>query len=281
MTGGSTPAGRVSANHRPADASRAPSYHARHALGASQNGTLSGRCRLGTLVAMGSAIERVGDSKPEWLDALPHDAADDQRVHRVGELLPDGYEAYLRLFHPFGPWGADPRVVDESEYRSWRSLADEAGVEFDGELTWRKLLPVLPVIEGGGRRFAVADGNLDPKVRARLFSALSAATPGQPLYLYYGISMVVTGGEPVLFRTPIDAIEATIAIASETAAVESPELLWPEDRSWVVCTDYDLVATYVACNRALAGRLTDDSRLEIAEVSRQSRIDDRADENGD
>ena len=85
----------------------------------------------------------------------------------------------------------------------------------------------------------------------------------------------------MLFRAPIDALDAIIAAASRTAAVESPELVWPEDRSWVVCTDYDLVATYIACDRALARALMEDGHLEITEVSRRSRVDDRADENGD
>jgi len=57
--------------------------------------------------------------------------------------------------------------------------------------------------------------------------------------------------------------------------------VWPEDRSWVLCTDYDLVATYIACNRALARALTDDGLLEIAEVSRRSRVDDHADDPDD
>jgi hypothetical protein len=52
--------------------------------------------------------------------------------------------------------------------------------------------------------------------------------------------------------------------------VSEPELVWPEDRSWVVCTDFDLLSTYIACNRTLAKALTDDSHLEVAEVSRRT-----------
>jgi hypothetical protein len=230
---------------------------------------------------MSLAIERVGSAKPDWLQELSHDPADDPHVHRVGELLPAGYAAYLRLFHPFGPWGIDPYLADESDRRSWKSLAAEAGAQFGPELTWRTLEPVIRLIEGGGRRYAVAEGNLDPVVRRRLFSVLAAFTAPQPTYFYYGLSSVVTGNGEVLLRAPLDAIEEVVAAVREgeiDAAVETPELVWPEDRSWVVCTDYDLVSTYIASNRMLASALISDERLEVVEVSRQTRVDDRADD---
>jgi len=49
-----------------------------------------------------SSVERlpVGDEEA-WLRALPRQQPDVPGVHRVRELLPPGYDAYLRLFHPF------------------------------------------------------------------------------------------------------------------------------------------------------------------------------------
>ena len=76
---------------------------------------------------MSDTIQEVGREKPDWLAALEHDPADGPRVHRVGELLPPGYAVYLRLFHPFLPWGVDPYSADESQRRTWKSLAVEAG----------------------------------------------------------------------------------------------------------------------------------------------------------
>ena len=61
------------------------------------------------------------------------------------------------------------------------------------------------------------------------------------------------------------------------STVESPEAVWPEDRSWVFFTDYDLVSTYIAGNRTLGSALAADDRLETCEVSRDTRIDDNAD----
>lgn len=60
--------------------------------------------------------------------------------------------------------------------------------------------------------------------------------------------------------------------------VESPEYMWPDDRIWVVCTNYDLTSTYIACSRELADVLNSSPGLETLEVSRRSRIDERSDE---
>ena len=65
---------------------------------------------------------------------------------------------------------------------------------------------------------------------------------------------------------------------SEGFAAETPELVWPDDRSWVICTDYDLTSTYIGSDRKLAGVLMDDSQLEIVEVTRDTRVDNAADE---
>ena len=245
-----------------------------------EGGTLH-RTRGVRSCTMDSAIERVGNAKPDWLEGLSRDPADGAHVHRVGELLPAGYATYLRLFHPFAPWGVDPYLADASEFRSWRSLAEEAGVEFSGELTWRTLEPVIPIVEGGGRRYAVPEGELDPIVRRRLFSILSAFTAPQPTYFFYGISALVMGQEALLLRASLDAVEKVIAAVREgdiNAAVESPELVWPEDRSWLLYTDYDLVSTYIASNRAVASALIADEHVEAVEITRQTRFDDRADD---
>jgi hypothetical protein len=46
----------------------------------------------------------------------------------------------------------------------------------------------------------------------------------------------------------------------------SPSNLWPQDRSWVVCTDYDLWATKVAGPTALVEALLDDTEIEAVRL---------------
>ena len=226
---------------------------------------------------MGIGIERAGHAKPEWLTELSHDPLDGETVHRVAELLPPGYEAYLRLFHPFRIWGSDADSTDGSSRRTWKALADEAGASFGGELTWRSLQPALPLTEGR-RPYEVDEGHLDRVTRRELFSTLDAHTSPGSVYFFYGLAAVVAGHDSVLFRAPAGAVEEVVAAARSEGLGESPELAWPEERAWLLCSDYDVTSTYIASDRALADALIDDTQLEIAEVSRDARIDGRADE---
>ncbi|CAM5306844.1 hypothetical protein [Streptomyces atroolivaceus] len=46
----------------------------------------------------------------------------------------------------------------------------------------------------------------------------------------------------------------------------SPSNLWAADRSWVLCTDYDLWATKVAGSPALITALLNDSEIEAVRL---------------
>lgn len=52
----------------------------------------------------------------------------------------------------------------------------------------------------------------------------------------------------------------------------SPQLWWPDDRSWIVATEIDLVSTYVACSHRLADDLMADDELEAIRVEPEHSI---------
>lgn len=228
-------------------------------------------------------IQRIGDELPDWL-TLPSEREEGSkglRPVRLRELLPGGFDAYLRLFHPFRPWMSEPDDPDESKLRTWRSLAEEAGVEFTPQLTWGSLEPALPLGPNGrGRPFAVDEGTLHPVVRRHLFPILGAHTDSATCNCYFGLSAIIGGdGRAVLLQASLDALDDVCALArAEGWSSESPEYLWPEDRSWVLCTDYDLDSSYLAAGRELAAAVSAERRLESASVSPDTRVDRRADE---
>ncbi len=51
----------------------------------------------------------------------------------------------------------------------------------------------------------------------------------------------------------------------------------PDDRGWVVTTDYDLLPTYVGCSVTTAERILGDDALEALPVTAQTRVDWYAD----
>lgn len=136
----------------------------------------------------------------------------DRSGHRVAELLPAGYEVYLRLFHPFTSWRVPGR-------RSWRSLAGEAGVRFHREIAWASLWPAL-VHDERGHRYEVAEGYLEPVTKAALYQRLSIAGGAGPVFFYYGLSAIVQGTQPLLLSAPLDAGDEVQRRAAAVAGVD-------------------------------------------------------------
>ena len=181
--------------------------------------------------------------------------------HIVGELLPPGFDRYLRVFHPFVPWDAEPDSSSPISHRASREdLANEAGVPFGPTLTWRQLevmLPVSPV--GQRRRWAVWDGYLEEAAADALFDSLND-NPNGSYFLAFGLVAIITTDEhrPVMYRADsLNARGEVLDRARRSGArpVTTPEYVWPENQSWIVCTDYDLTSTYIAtahdCRRCM------------------------------
>lgn len=247
--------------------------HARAVLGKHSCTLL--RFHAGGQVGVMSTMDDVTrmDLGPErWLTAPtdPSDAPEDSNGHTVAELLPDGFDAYLRLFHPFTVWRVAGRAI-------WQTLADQASVRFHAELMWPTLRPVLRH-DAEGHRYQVAEGELEPIVKGPLYRHLSPAVQDFA-YFYYGLAATVHGRRPLLFQAPLGAATqvADRVRASVGADLAGPEYLWPADRSWVVNTDYDLTSTYIACSQATAAALLTELALEILPVTRHTRVDDDAD----
>jgi hypothetical protein len=195
--------------------------------------------------------------------------------HRVDEILPAGYPAYLRLFHPFLPWGnrEPPRVT-------WRELAARAGVAYGPMLTWRQLEPVLP-LRNDARPYMVLSGELDVATATYLFSALAAVTGRVTTFYRYDLGALLSIQRTLAFKSGgLASPEALRSAVRDVAGqpLVGPEWVWPEGRAWVVHSDYDLESTYIAADEDLAAVLLAHPELEIVRVSLDTRVDARADE---
>lgn len=78
--------------------------------------------------------------------------------------------------------------------------------------------------------------------------------------------------EYLLFRGPLTAL-TTSFIFEPVGYFQSPNIWWPEDRAWVVCTEIDDWTTYVGGSRACVGDLLADSDLEVVETRTDLRWD--------
>ena len=211
----------------------------------------------------------------EWL--RPRLASSSNRwVHHVDELLPSGYDSYLRLFHPFVPWGTrHEEAVPRGQSRSWESLAGEAGVMFHGELEWSSLISVLPILPARGRRYTTFVGQIERSTANIMMSVLATSGPSQLVFFIYSHpALMPPHDEPIAYQGESQEFDQVI----EVAGLPGPTYVWPEDRRWLVATDYDLSATYIACDASTCDALMARSGLETLAVSLNTRIDGGSDQ---
>lgn len=219
----------------------------------------------------------------------------------VSHLLPKSFEAYAKLLHSIE---ANYENIDnplaESEIailkippckklRSFvESLRDERR---DSRIRWETLAHLFAIPfkseicpewfrlsmeeEGCWRRFLCGpgEGNLDGKELAELLSVLRALTGTQDCFFRFAEMQFITTDKPILFRGVLDELPTFLA---EGKYQFTPEYLWPADRSWCVCSDYDLTFTMVAGSRELISGVLKNATLEALEVTTQTRIDNYA-----
>ena len=207
---------------------------------------------------METGFNRIDAAEAEWLWNRRPPKSEPQ----VASLLPGGYDRYLRVFHPFKPW-----VVRDLPSPTWRQLAERLHVTYGAALMWEDLEPVLPS-SAGGRPYSVEEGELDRRQLGSLLRDL--VENNNPIFFYFGLASVVatSNHEPLCFRGTIESLEKVKEVVDDLAQqhVCGPEYLWDENKNWIICTDYDLVSTYIACNGQAAKRVLSDMELEAVEV---------------
>lgn len=189
---------------------------------------------------------------------------------RVQDLLPNGYDAYLRLFHPFLPITPGLPV-------SWAEMAARAPLVFHGELAWESYPPNLI------RDYELWSGHLPEPIETSLVRTLTQELRDAPCGFHYSLAGYHSIGKPLAYQSTIDAwfdVEAAFRVDTHQPSgwVYGPETVWTLDRSLVVHTNYDLTATYIACSNRMAGVLEREPALEISRVMQMSRVGDRSDE---
>ncbi|PJN03771.1 hypothetical protein CG740_05025 [Streptomyces sp. CB01201] len=189
--------------------------------------------------------------------------------HVVAELVPDGFEAYLRVFHRFEASDGSGRT------RSWRGWAGDSGVRFHGELShWS--LPDEGRHEGATPLWLAQSGQLDQCTERALVRVLGEVTgDGRPVSFAYDLEALLWGADaPVVRRSSVYGLdEVRKEVAAELGSLQGPEFWWPTDRSWVVTSDCDLLSTYIGCSAETAERILANREIEALPVAPQTRVD--------
>jgi len=238
-------------------------------------------------------MARSDDDVPvTWLNDVSPAAWIGDRLHPfaqdVGSIAPQGFERYLRLFHPV-------ELGDGSRQR-WSDVARRNGrvphpvMQFPAISTPPGRPPLDPHDPGP------STGCLPLPERRVLVERLKAATttpdrcwfcvwdgwgfddaglaarvelPGRSYLLYGGaietaLAPLPHGGQgtALLVNAPADGAEAPVAEGGTWPSAQSPNLWWPEDRAWFVATEIDAASTYVGGPERLIRELLAEPALE-------------------
>jgi hypothetical protein len=222
-------------------------------------------------------------SRADWIVASVRNFQYD-----VGSLLPVTFAAYARVLHPASRNTETGSTVDVA----WSEVAAANGRIAHAAMEWVAITGDW-MFEQRATQPGVWDappstGSLPPRTAAGLADVLARFTmrPSEcwfGVWEGYGDRPFQPGTVPLiampqrnmaLLRGPLNAAATSF---SGMGWPESASLWWPDDRSWCVATDIDLMGTYVGGSTQCIAALLGDRRLEAYPVTVDQTVDWQSD----
>jgi hypothetical protein len=209
----------------------------------------------------------------------------------VNSIVPAGFDAYVRVFHPAADLGAaDDRSQDVAV--TWREIARRCGTTAHPRMqlhaltgTWDAFYRAVP----GVYDHPPSVGTL-PQPTALAVSAALAGHTGTPDRCWFAAwegmgSLRHDVAAAPRFEVPhrrYHLLQGGIGAAAESIGREpwewSAQIWWPDDHAWCVATEVDLNTTYIGCSRDCRDALVGRSGLEALEIAPTSGISYESDE---
>ncbi len=178
-------------------------------------------------------------------------------------MIPEGFAAYARVFHPIGATG---RWADLAE-------ANHRIAHPEMQLHCISVPAAEPSADAHDRALAdVSWGSLPFQPRRALAEILAVATTTSDrvwFAFWEGFADLDARGVEARVELPhrryllsSGPIAAASASAPDARFDRSPNLWWPDDRTWVVATEVDYAWTYVGGSEAVIAAVLADDRLE-------------------
>jgi hypothetical protein len=221
----------------------------------------------------------------------------------VSQLVPTGFVAYAKILHSVRASYTnidDPHPLTEREIailrippctklRSfvetlreegqnprirWKTLAKLLGVPFKSEICLEWFRASMEDRACWARFLSGPDdGNLNAEEFPEVVSILRAFSRGQDCFFRFARWSFTKMDEPPIFRGELNELAEFL---SDKSYRFTPEYWWPADRSWCVCSEYDLKFTIVGGPKELVSAVLTNPTLEALEVTSHTRTDDAA-----
>ncbi len=231
---------------------------------------------------------------------VPHSTEADWPGVPVAAVIPDLFETYAKIFHPIEsrydnidrPLAPEERKIlalpechilrdyvqrmrtePEAPTLHWKKIAEALDVPFQRHLSYEWFRSVLE--PGCWPRYVSGpvEGLLEEREATTLISILNAPSPSSNCYFRFAEMAYIGTNKPLLYSGPLEELQRFL---KETDRQFTPEYWWPQDRSWCVCSDYDLTFTIVGGSKRLVDRILTNADLESIQVTSDTRVDYRA-----
>lgn len=208
----------------------------------------------------------------------------------VLSVVPAGFAAYARIFHPAARLPPIPpsRVIDESEIQSvpWQEVAAANGRTAHRTMQWDCLVGAWEGVPGrqplteqpGIWDEEPQTGSLPRHLASDLAELLAryTTTPGEcffGLWEGWGGSVVpddtasfhIPHRRMLLLTGPGTAVSTSLQ-GPEPIPHQAPNLWWPADRAWCVATEIDFNTTYLGASQGCVDAVLASSAFEAAAV---------------
>jgi hypothetical protein len=202
----------------------------------------------------------------------------------VVSLVPRGFAAYVRVFHPAkrGPW-PNPTPV------RWSEIAELNGTKAHAEMQLVAITgsfhfqnnPQLGVFDHAPEEQSL------PSDLATALSAVLAGHTSTPDRCWFAVwngfggtyapgltsapTFVVPARAYHLARGPVDTAAESV-LAKDGSRVQSASIWWPDDHAWCVATEIDLNTTYIGCAEACRDAIRALPGIEALEIDPEAGI---------
>ncbi len=185
---------------------------------------------------------------------------------RIGNMVPAGYPAYLRILHP-----AQRLLEDDLEDISWQEVAAISGRTVTATSAFADLLPAHDIDVNGPY-----DDNVGEHLCPRIAEVLAShtATPLACTFLfgvYWGPGFFPEGETmPTVELGGTRYSVATGPCRDACTFSVYPGTWWPSDRKWIAVTPSDGHSTLVGCGQDAARELLAAPAIEAWPISRDA-----------
>jgi hypothetical protein len=172
-------------------------------------------------------------------------------------------------------YGASPRPGFQGKQIRWKELAERYGLIFHSEINVRSFSLAFP--NRSWPRFLIGpdEGRLEKNTCAELVNVLRPFTDNQNCFFGYDVIATQQLETDLLFSGTLDDVLDTYSLDSVWSA---PTYWWPQNRSWCVCTDWDLTFTIIGGSQKLIDSILSNKKIEALRVERTSRVDWKGDQ---